>query len=108
MNQINPIIVYSKSINASYNYFIVSIILIIAYTLLLKKLPIYLSNIFKYIIITFLLYIIYLLLLSSYKHVSSLKKNIFRNKYNNLRNSILYNSIFCFFIIILIYNFIYF
>ena len=108
MNQTNPIIVYSKSINASYNYFIVSIILVIAYTLLSKKMSPYLSNIFKYVIISFLLYTVYLLLSSSYKHISSLKKNIFQNKYNNLRNSILYNSIFCFFIIILIYNFIYF
>ena len=108
MNQTNPIIVYSKSINASYNYFIVSIILVIAYTLLLKKMSPYLSNIFKYIIISILLYTVYLLILSSYKHISSLKKNIFQNKYTNLRNSILYNSIFCIFIIVLIYNFIYF
>ena len=74
MNQTNPIIVYSKSINASYNYFIVSIILVIAYTLLSKKMPSYLSNIFKYIIIAILLYTVYLLISSSYKHISSLKK----------------------------------
>ena len=108
MNQTNPIIVYSKSINASYNYFIVSIILVIAYTLLSKKVPYYLSTVFKYIVVSFLLYTIYLLFSLNYKYISSLKKNIFQNKYNNLRNSIIYNSIFSLFIIILVYNFIYF
>lgn len=108
MNQINPIIVYSKSINTSYNYFIVSIILVIAYILLSKNISPYLSNIFKFTIIAFLLYTVYLLISLNFKHISSLKQNIFQNKYNNLRNSILYNIIFCFFIIVLIYNFIYF
>ena len=108
MNQTNPITVYSKSVNTSYNYFIVSVIFIIMYILLSKKMPLFLSIIFKYITIAFLLYTVYLLFITNYNYLYNLKKNIFQNKYNNLRNSILYNSIFISFIIILTYNFIYF
>ena len=108
MNQTNPIIVYSKSVNTSYNYFIVSVVFIIMYALLSKKMPLFLSFIFKYITIAFLLYSVYLLFTTNYNYLYTLKKNIFQNKYNNLRNSILYNSIFIFFIVVLIYNFIYF
>ena len=39
MNESNPLIVYSKSTNTSYNYFVICLIMIVTYVLISKKIP---------------------------------------------------------------------
>ncbi len=108
MNESNPLIIYSKSTNTSYNYFVISLIMIITYVLISKKIPRYFSFLLKYITIGLLFYTLSMILYNNYSYISKLKKDLFKNKYANLRNSILCNTLFSIFIFVLIYNFIYF
>jgi hypothetical protein len=108
MNYKNNVIIYSKSIGSSYNYFFISLCFIILYVSMYKYFSKFTLLIIKSLTILLLLYSSYLISYNNYINIVQLKNDIFRSKYKNLRHSIIYNSVFVFFILILLYNFIYF
>ena len=74
MNESNPLIVYSKSTNTSYNYFVICLIMIVTYVLISKKIPVYISFLIKYITVGLLLYTLGIILYNNYNYLSKLKK----------------------------------
>lgn len=108
MNYKNNVVIYSKSIGSSYNYFFISLCFVILYVCSHNYFSKFILLIIKSLTVLLLLYSIYLISYNNYINIIQLKKDIFKSKYKNLRQSIIYNSVFAFFMLILLYNFIYF
>lgn len=107
METSNKLIIYSKSVNSSYNFLFISFFLVLIYTFFRNKFSFILSSILKYFIIGLLLYASFIILKNNSSYLFELKHGIFKNENRNLRNSILYTSILMIFVLILMYHFIY-
>ena len=107
MKTSNLVVTYTKSIDSSYNYLYLSLILILIYTFFNKKIPSIMSFFLKYASILLLLNCVYIIFKTNFNNINKLRDKIYYSKYKNLRSSIIYNTILAFFIIFLIYHFIY-
>lgn len=93
---------YSNSLKNVCSYIFISLFLVLLLNVSPFKLNEFKKRISTFLVISILSFALYTIYDSSYPIVTSLKSNIFNQKWNNLKLSLSYNVILALFIFILI------